>query len=89
MHTHSSLIADLEDAIKSVPVDVSVVFDSVSLTSNEVVGLRVGDIVPLEHSIDEPLTVEVDSIPCYYAVTGRRTKRLACLIVGNHTERVR
>jgi flagellar motor switch protein FliM len=79
----------LQDAIENVPVDVSVVFDSVSLTSNEVVGLRVGDIVPLEHSVDAPLTVEVDGIPCYHAVTGRRSKRLACLIVGNHTERVR
>ena len=79
----------LEDAIERVPVDVSVVFDTVSLTSNEVVGLQVGDIVPLEHPVDMPLTVEVDGIPCYYAVTGRRSKRLACLVVGNHTERVR
>lgn len=79
----------LAAAVERVPVDVAVVFDSVSLTSSDVVGLRVGDIVPLEHSIDEPLTVEVDGIPCYHAVTGRRSKRLACLIVGNHTERVR
>ncbi len=82
-------VRTLEDALERVPVDVSVVFDSVSLTSSDVVGLRVGDIVPLEHPIDEPLTVQVDGIPCYHAVTGRRSKRLACLIVGNHTERVR
>ncbi len=79
----------LEDAIHNVPVDLSVVFDSVSLTSGEVVGLRVGDIVPLEHSVDTPLTVQVDGVACYQAVTGRRSKRLACLIVGNHTERTR
>ncbi len=82
-------VRTLEDAISRIPVDVAVVFEAVSLTSGDVVGLRVGDIVPLEHPTDAPLTVEVDGIPCYHAVTGRRSKRLACLIVGNHTERVR
>jgi flagellar motor switch protein FliM len=79
----------LEDAVSDVTVDVSVVFDTVSLSAGDVLALEVGDIVPLEHPVDQPVTVRVDGVPCYDAVTGRRGKRLACLIIGNHTGRAR
>ena len=49
--------------------------------STEIVGLQVGDIVPLDHPIEQPVTISVDDVPCYNAVTGRRGKRLACLVV--------
>jgi flagellar motor switch protein FliM len=73
--------ASLHDAVSEVTVDVRVNFDSVQLASTDILELRVGDVIPLEHSIEAPLTVEVDGVPCYRAVTGRRGKRLACLIV--------
>jgi flagellar motor switch protein FliM len=79
----------LEEAVSSVPVELSVTFESVSLASQEIIELQVGDIVPLEHPVDLPVTVSVGGVPCYDAVTGRRGKRLACLIVGNHFERTR
>ena len=79
----------LEDAISDVAVELSVVFDAVSLASHEVLELQVGDVVPLEHHVDIPMTVRVDGVPCYQAVSGRRGKRLACLIVDNYTERMR
>ncbi len=77
----------LEDAVASVPVEIAVRFGSVALTSREIVELQVGDIVPLEHPIDRPLTVSVDGVPCYEAVTGRRGKHLACLVVGDADRR--
>ena len=76
----------LETALNNVPVELCVRFDSVALTSNEIVGLKVGDIVPLGHSIDKPVTVTVDGVPCVEGVTGRRGKRLACLIVDANRE---
>jgi flagellar motor switch protein FliM len=76
----------LEQALYRVAVEMHVRFASVALTSNEIVGLQVGDIVPLNHSIDEPVSVTVDTVHCYDAVTGRRGKRLACLIVGTSGE---
>ena len=45
------------------------------------VRLQVGDIVPLEHSTEQPVTISVDGVTCNKAVTGRRGKRLACLVV--------
>jgi flagellar motor switch protein FliM len=76
----------LEDAMNAVPVELRVRFDSVALTSTEIIGLEVGDVVPLGHPIDKPLTVTVDGVRCYRAVTGRRGKRLACLVVGPDEE---
>lgn len=78
-----SWLRSLEDAINGVTVQLSASFDTVSLNSSDILGLRVGDVVPLEHPIDQPVTVSVDGIPCYQAVTGRRGKRLACLVVDN------
>ncbi len=73
----------LDSAIHNVPVELRVSFREVALESTDILGLRVGDVIPLDHPVDEPLTVYVDDIPCYHAVTGRRGKRLACLIVDD------
>jgi flagellar motor switch protein FliM len=77
----------LDRAMRETHVELSVSFDHVELTSADIVGLRVGDVVPLNHPVSQPVTVSVDGVQCYDAVTGRRGKRLACLIVGNHEER--
>jgi flagellar motor switch protein FliM len=73
--------------LSDVSVELSVSFDHVELTSTEIIGLRVGDVVPLSHPVSKPVTVSVDGVDCYDAVTGRRGKRLACVIVGTHEER--
>ncbi len=72
----------LEVALSNVPVEARVRFNSVALTSSEIVALAVGDVVPLNHGIDEPVTVTIDNVHCYDAVTGRRGKHLAALIVN-------
>jgi flagellar motor switch protein FliM len=72
----------LEVALSNVPVEARVRFNSVALTSSEIVALAVGDVVPLNHGIDEPVTVMIDNVHCYDAVTGRRGKHLAALIVN-------
>jgi flagellar motor switch protein FliM len=62
-------------------VDVSVRFNEIKLTSHEILGLEVGDVVPLRHLASSPLAVTVDGITCQVGVPGRRGSRLACLIV--------
>jgi flagellar motor switch protein FliM len=71
----------LESALYTVPVETCVRFDAVALTSAEIVALQVGDIVPLNHPVDRPLSVTVDGVRSYDGVSGRRGKRLATLIV--------
>jgi len=76
----------LAEALYRVPVEMRVRFATVALTSAEIVGLKVGDVVPLGQGTDEPVTISVDDVRCYDAVTGRRGKRLACLVVGTNQE---
>ena len=71
----------LERALTRVTIETCVRFDAVELSSSEIVGLQVGDIIPLDHSIEQPVTISVDDVTCNKAVTGRRGKRLACLVI--------
>ena len=77
---------NLEAALYKVPIETCVRFDAVGLTSAEIVALQVGDIVPLNHPIDRPLSVTVDGVRCYDGVSGRRGKRLSTLIVDVNRE---
>ena len=74
--------ANLHEALEEVPIDVSVRFNPVTLTSAEILGLEVGDVVPLRHLVTEPVVVTVGGTTAYHAVTGRNGKRLACRIVS-------
>jgi flagellar motor switch protein FliM len=78
--------AALEGRVDAIPVDVSVRFAPVNLLSSEIVGLRTGDVIPLNHSVDAPLTVSVAGQPRFTGVAGRKGKRLACLIVDPETK---
>ena len=62
-------------------IDVSVRFRPITLTSHEILGLEVGDVVPLRHMASAPLTVAAADVPVTVGVPGRRGRRLACLIV--------
>jgi len=67
--------------VEQVPVEVSVRFSSVTLTSAEIVGLREGDVLPLHHAVADPLTVTAVGQPLLCATPGKRGKRLAVMIV--------
>lgn len=78
--------AKVTSSLSTATVDVSVAFNPISLSSGDIVGLAPGDVVPLQHRVDSPLTVMVSGVPCYAAVAGRKGKRLACLVVDPTTE---
>jgi flagellar motor switch protein FliM len=73
--------AAMGNCIEQVPVEVSVRFGSVTLTSGEIVNLREGDVLPLHHRVEEPLTVTAVGQPLLQATPGKRGKRLAVMIV--------
>jgi flagellar motor switch protein FliM len=83
---HNESQQKISAQLHNATVDVSVAFNPISLSSGEIVGLTPGDIVPLQHRVDSPLTVTVAGVPCYAAVAGRKGKRLACLVVDPNTE---
>jgi flagellar motor switch protein FliM len=63
------------------PVEVSVRFNSVLMSPRDLVTLRPGDIVPLEHPLTNPLAVTSAGVTFAHAVAGSSGQRLACLVV--------
>ena len=55
---------------------------AVHLTSGEILDLEVGDVLPLRHPTNQPLTLSADGIPVAAAVPGSHGTRLACQIVA-------
>jgi flagellar motor switch protein FliM len=70
----------LHEHIGETPVTVSAQFRPIELTADDIVQLRVGDIIPLSHPLDEPLTLIVGDTPTHRARIGRKNRRLAMLI---------
>lgn len=86
--SHQVLAAQvaLNDNIHETPVDVAVQFKPVRLTSEEIVHLNPGDIVPLNQSVNSNLIVTVGDTPAFVGRPARVGKRLACQVVGTTTE---
>lgn len=63
------------------PIEVAVRFNSVLMSPRDLVTLRPGDIVPLEHPVTTPLTVTSAGVTFAHAVAGSSGNRLACLVV--------
>ena len=72
----------LEHLVQSVPVDVTVEFAPVVVHPRDVVGLAVGDVLPLNHPATRPLDVVVDDVVLAHAAAGSHGSRLACQIVA-------
>ena len=67
--------------LTAVPVDVSVRFDAVRLTSSQILDLQVGDVLPLRHPVSTPLSVVAGDRTCAVGVPGSKGRRLAFMIV--------
>ncbi len=72
---------NLTAGLESVPLAVSVRFQPVRMRTDDVVDLRIGDIVPLNHPVSRPLAITVNDTTFAYAVPGNQGNRLACLVV--------
>lgn len=75
----------VEQRLSSAAVEVAVRFRSVRMTSNEILDLQVGDILPLRHPLTVPLSVRTASRVVAAAMPGSAGKRLACRIVEDPT----
>lgn len=71
----------LHDHLHAAPVDVAVQFKTVSLSAHDVVDLQPGDVLPLRHRVDAPLTITVGGVPCFAAMPGKQGRRLAAMVV--------
>lgn len=78
----AAAVKALDERMREVPVSISVAFDPIQLTSKEILELEVGDVLPLRHPTNQPLTVSADGVPVASAVPGSHGNRLACQVIG-------
>ena len=64
-----------------VPVDVSVRFAPLSVSSADLLSLAVGDVLLLRHPPDSPLEVTTNDVTFAYAIASNHRRRLAAAIV--------
>jgi flagellar motor switch protein FliM len=78
----------LRERLGDVPVDVSVLFDSIEVSPARILGLVEGDVLPLGHRVGAPLTVQAGGVTFAGAIAGKAGSRLAALIVDTPQEHV-
>ncbi|WP_377011357.1 flagellar motor switch protein FliM [Arthrobacter sp. GCM10027362] len=71
----------IEAHLARLPVDVSLQFTPMQVTPREVLGLAVGDVLPLPHPQHRPLDVAIGGQPLSHAAVGASGSRLAGVIV--------
>jgi len=68
--------------IEDVPVVARVRMRPKTLSSQALLAMRPGDVIPLEHRTTSPLSVVVDGVELYRAVLGQSGSRVAAVVVG-------
>lgn len=66
--------------VEETPIEVSLRLSPRTMLPREVLGLAVGDIVPLPHAADRPLLLLVGDQPIATAAVGTAGARLACVV---------
>ncbi len=73
----------MSSLVEDVPVEVSVRFVPRTLPSTQLLNLREGDVVRLDHPVDRPLDVVSAGVVCARGVAGAQGPRAACLITSS------
>jgi len=72
--------------LAAVPVDVALRITPVTVRPADVLGLAVGDLLPLPHPQHRPLEITVDGVPVGSAAVGANGSRLAGVVVSVTTD---
>jgi len=70
----------IEKNIMELSVTLHGILDTIKITGKEFLGIKVGDIIPLNKRLDESITVEVENIPKFKGSPGNSNNRRAIKI---------
>ena len=73
--------AILSGKLLQTPIPMTALFDQTSATVSDIVNLQIGDVIKLDHGIEQPLTVKIQHIPKFRATVGTMGSRYALQIV--------
>jgi len=63
------------------PIPITAYFGQTPATVSDIVNLQIGDVIKLDHSLNEPLTIKVQHIPKFKATIGTLGNRYAMQVV--------
>ena len=82
MPTNHALIKDpsVSGRISATPVTLHAVFDPTQATIGDILNLQVGDVIRVEHPVNQGITIMVEHIPKFRAKIGHKGQQIAVKI---------
>jgi flagellar motor switch protein FliM len=74
-------LAALTGMLMHTPIPMTAYFEQTPATVSDIVNLQIGDVIKLDHSVDDPLTIKVQHIPKFRATIGTLGHKYAMQIV--------
>ena len=71
----------LTDKLLHTPIPLTAFFEQSQATVSDIVNLQIGDVIKLDHAVNQPLTIRVQHIPKFLASMGTMGHRYALQIV--------
>jgi flagellar motor switch protein FliM len=81
--------APVDATLLEASVELSLQFAPLTMTSDQILSLAIGDVILLHHPTDRPLALSASGVAVVGAVAGRRGRRLACRVVDSPKESLR
>jgi flagellar motor switch protein FliM len=74
-------VAYLQGKLLQTPINVTALFEQTPATVTDIVNLQIGDVIKLDHAVDQPITIKVHHIPKFKASIGTLGHKYALQIV--------
>ena len=71
----------LRELLLQTPIPLTAYFEQTPATVSDIVNLQIGDVIKLDHAVDQPLTINVQHIPKFHATIGTLGHKYALQIV--------
>jgi len=79
-------LAALTGMLMHTPIPLTAYFEQTPATVSDIINLQIGDVIKLDHSVDDPLTVKVQHIPKFKATIGTLGSKYAMQVIEVLTE---
>jgi len=81
-------LAALTGMLMHTPIPLTAYFEQTPATVADIVNLQIGDVIKLDHALEDPLTVKVQHIPKFRATIGTLGQRYALQVIDILQEEV-
>jgi len=79
-------LAAITGMLMHTPIPLTAYFEQTPATVSDIVNLQIGDVIKLDHAVEDPLTIKVQHIPKFKATIGTLGHKYAMQVVDVLTE---